>query len=177
MELKGRRELFCREYLAKKLNGTQAALAAGYSEHSARTEASQLLAQSDIQERVAELAAARNEKIEIQAQDVLIELLRMLTSDFAQAINEDGALKSIHDIPIDCRRMIAAIEVQETFEGSGKDRVWTGYLKKIKFWSKDKAIEMAARHLSLFNDKLNVTGLEELARLISEARERSVPLV
>lgn len=191
MELKGRRELFCREYL-KDLNGTQAALRAGFAESDARTYASRLLAEPEIQERIAELAAGRNEKISIDAQDVLIELLRLLTTDLALAVNEDGTVKSIHDIPLDLRRAIASVEVEETFEwqdGTDEDdlvgdtqprnrqrrRVWTGQIKKLKFWNKEKAVEMLARHLSLFNDKLNIPGLDDLAKRIVESRERAEP--
>jgi hypothetical protein len=86
MELKGRRELFCREYL-KDLHGTNS----GYAlpESDARTYASKLLAEQEITDRIAELAQARNQKLEISAEVVLIELLRMLTSDAALAYNEN----------------------------------------------------------------------------------------
>lgn len=174
MEIKGRRELFCREYL-KDLNGTQAALRAGYPPTDARTYASRMMSEDEIQERIAELAAGRNEKLEIDAQDVLLELLRLLTTDLAQAFTDDGALKPIHEIPIDCRRAIASFEVEELFEGRGKDRAYVGTLKKVKFWSKDRAIEMLARHLALFKDQL-ADGLSDLAKAISEARARG-PLV
>lgn len=43
--------LFCDEYL-KCFNGTKAAIAAGYSEQSARSKASQLLAQEDIEKYI-----------------------------------------------------------------------------------------------------------------------------
>lgn len=175
MELKGRRELFCREYL-KDLNGTQAAIRAAYSPDSARQTACDLLAEPEVQDRIAELAAARNEKLEIDATEVLLELLRMLRSDLAQALNDDGTLKPIHEIPIDCRRMIASVKVQETFDGSGEERVWTGYLKEVKFWNKERGAEMLARHLSLFNDKLKLDS-GDLAAALAAARGRSESLV
>jgi phage terminase small subunit len=172
MELKGRRELFCREYL-KDLHGTNSALRAGFPESDARTYASKLLAEQEITDRIAELAQARNQKLEISAEVVLIELLRMLTSDAALAYNEhDGTLKALHDIPIDLRRCIASVKTQETFEGSGKEREWTGYIKEVKFWSKEKAAELLGRHLALFKDQLNLTGLEDLAAKIEAARSR-----
>lgn len=174
MELKGRRELFCREYL-KDLNASRAAHRAGYAPASAKQTGSELLAVEEVQDRIAELAASRNEKLEIDAQDVLLELLRLLTTDLAQAFTDDGALKPIHEIPIDCRRAIASFEVEELFEGRGKDREHVGALKKVKFWSKDRAIEMLARHLALFKDQL-ADGLTDLAKAISEARARG-PLV
>jgi phage terminase small subunit len=177
MELKGKREVFAREYL-KDLNGTQAAIRAGYSQTSARTEASQLLAREEVQERVAELAAARNKKFEVEAIDVLLELHRILTADISLAIDQDtGKLKDVHDIPIDVRRAISSIENEEIFEGSGKDRVWTGYLKKVKFWSKEKSAELLGRHLALFKDSLKLEATGELAAALSGARTRSQSLV
>lgn len=152
-ELKGRRELFAREYL-KDLHGKNAALRAGYSPTSAQTEASQLLAIPDVQERVAELARARNEKLEVEARDVVLELVRMLTSDPALVCNEDGTVKNVHEIPIDVRRAIASFDVEELWAGRGEDRVQVGVLKKVKFWNKDRAAELLGKHLRLFVDRI-----------------------
>lgn len=174
MALTGRQDLFAREYL-KDLNATAAALRAGYSSADPAKEGHRLLADLEIQNHITKLAAGRNEKLEIDAQDVLLELLRLLTTDLAQAFTDAGALKPIHEIPIDCRRAIASFEVEELFEGRGKDREHVGTLKKVKFWSKDRAIEMLARHLALFKDQL-ADGLTDLAKAISEARSRG-PLV
>jgi len=170
MELKGRRELFCREYL-KDLNQTQAALRAGYPPTDARTYASRMMGEAEIQDRVTELAAERNEKLEVDAREVLAEMLRLLRADALQAFNDDGTIKPWHEIPIDCRRAISGIKSQETFTGSGDAREWTGQVKEIKFWSKDRAIEMLARHLALFKDSLG-DGLTDLAKAITEARSR-----
>jgi phage terminase small subunit len=115
-----------------------------------------MMGEAEIQDRVTELAAARNEKVEVDAQEVLIEMLRILRADALQAFNDDGTIKLWQEIPIDCRRAITGIKVQETFEGSGDDREWTGRIKEIKFWSKDHAIEMLARHLALFKDSLDL---------------------
>lgn len=54
LRLTMRRELFCREYI-KDLNGTQAAIRAGYKADNARQEASELLTNPDIVSRVKEL--------------------------------------------------------------------------------------------------------------------------
>lgn len=61
---------FCEEYLVD-LNGTQAAIRAGYSPDSARQLASDTLSKPYIQERIAELQAARSKRTEITADYVL----------------------------------------------------------------------------------------------------------
>ena len=171
-ELRGRHELFCREYIKGdaagrgQLNGTQAAIRAGYSPDRARVTASELLADEEIQNRIAELAEARNQKLEIDANTIIIELLRMLTADVAQALNEDGTVKPVHEIPIDVRRAISSFEQEET--GSAKTIVRT----KIRFWSKEKAAELLGKHLTLFKEVLKVEGLDDLAQRIVAARQR-----
>jgi len=166
MELKGRRELFCREYPARNLNGTAAAIAAGYSVERARITASELLAEPEIQDRIAELCEARNQKLEVDAETIIIELLRMLTADVALALDDNGAVKNIHDIPIDLRRTIASFEIDTI--GSAQTVTRT----KVRFWSKEKAAELLGKHLTLFKDVLQVEGLDALAQKIHEARKR-----
>ena len=94
MQGTGKRELFAREYL-KDLNATQAAIRAGYSAKNANDEGFRLLADVKVRSLMEELAAERNRKLEIEAQDVLLELRRMLNSDIALLYDEDGALKNI----------------------------------------------------------------------------------
>jgi len=169
MELKGRRELFCREYIARNLHGTNAATAAGYSAERAATTASELLAEPEIQNRIAALAAGRNKKLEIDAGEVLLELLRMLRADPLNYVDEVGCVKSLHEIPLDARRAIASFEVEE-MPTLGATKT------KVKFWNKEKAAELIGRHLSIFNDKLKLEG-GDVAALISAARDRSSSLV
>jgi len=173
MSIKGKRELFAHEYI-KDLHGTNAAIRAGYAATSARTTASQLLASEDVQTLVAKLAAERNEELKISARDVLLELHRMLTADVSLAFGEDGNLLPIHDIPLDLRRVISSIEVEEVWEGRGEDRVQTGVLRKVKFWSKEKGAELLGRHLALFNDKLDLNVKGDLTERILASRKRAV---
>ncbi|HSP41826.1 MAG TPA: terminase small subunit, partial [Luteolibacter sp.] len=52
--LSAKQAAFCREYLVD-LNGTQAAIRAGYSEKTARSQAGRLLTKVDIEEEIARL--------------------------------------------------------------------------------------------------------------------------
>jgi phage terminase small subunit len=84
------------------------------------------------------------------------------------AFKADGTFKDIHDIPKDLRRAISGIEVSEVFEGKGKKRKLAGYIKKIKFWSKDKQIEVLMKHLGLFGEDNKQTG-QTLASAVHQA--------
>lgn len=173
MELPGKQELFCREYL-KDCNGPNAVERAGYgarsdalgTRESSAGRAHRLLAQPEIQERIAGLAAERHRKLELDAQDIIVELLRMLTSDPLNYVDEDGRVKSLAEIPLDARRAIASFEVDTVGEAGAVTRT------KVKFWSKEKAAELLGKHLALFKEVLNIEGLDDLAKRIVDARDR-----
>jgi phage terminase small subunit len=182
MALTGRRDLFAREYL-KDLNGTQAAIRAGYAPAGAHVEGSRLLADEEVQAHIAGLAAARNTELKIEAREVLEELLRLAMQDIAPAFNDDGTLKQIHEIPADIRRAIAGVEVEELFEGRGQDREQVGVLKKVKFWNKNQALEALGRHLALFKDVIehrfeggivpsDIEAAAKAAAILEDARRR-----
>lgn len=80
LPLTEKRERFCQEYLFD-LNGTQAAIRAGYSPKCACVEASQLLALPRIRERIAELAEELKNKVDITPERVLKEIYCMAAWD------------------------------------------------------------------------------------------------
>lgn len=170
-ELKARRELFCREYLKGdiagrgQLNATQAAIRAGYSPDSARTQASQLLAEPDVQDRIAELANERNTELKLDANMIILELLRMLTSDPLNYVDKNGCVLSLADMPVDARRAVKKFYV---------DTIGSGVVQRthVEFWNKEKAAELLGKHLTLFKDVLQVEGLDDLAKKIYDARQR-----
>lgn len=71
---------FVREYLVD-LNGTQAAIRAGYSKHTANEQAADLLARPSIKAAVEAGKAERAAKLDINAETVLRGLLAEATAD------------------------------------------------------------------------------------------------
>lgn len=67
-------ERFCQEYLVD-LNGTQAAIRAGYGKRSAASQASTLLKNPNILTRVGELRKEMRERLALNADFVVLELL------------------------------------------------------------------------------------------------------
>ena len=92
-KLTAKQEMFCREYLVD-LNGTQAAIRAGYSEISARQIADDNLSKHDIQEYIAKLKAKRQESVEINAEWVLKQAIKVHEMTIA-ANDHTNALKSL----------------------------------------------------------------------------------
>lgn len=72
-QLTPRQERFCQEYLID-LNGTQAAIRAGYSRKTANEQSTRLLANVHISTRIGALKAERTERTEITADYVLYGL-------------------------------------------------------------------------------------------------------
>jgi phage terminase small subunit len=156
-QLEPKQEMFCREYIID-LNATQAAIRAGYSEHTARQIASELLSKPHVQAEIQRLADKRAAKLDLKAEDVLREVMRLAMVDISEAFNEDGSLKPIKEIPVEVRRAIASVEVDELFEGHGDDREQVGYTRKVKFWDKVKTLQLLGQHLKLFSDRLDLTS-------------------
>ncbi|MFA5154432.1 MAG: terminase small subunit [Clostridia bacterium] len=148
---------FCQEYIVD-LNGTQAAIRAGYSENSAQQIASELLSKPVIQEYVQDLLDQRAARTKATADFAISEIYHLISFDPNEVFNEDGTLKLIKDIPRNIRKAISSIEVDEIWEGRGKDREQIGETKKIKFWDKTRTIELLSKHLKLLSDKHEFTG-------------------
>ncbi len=83
MALTPKQEMFCREYIID-LNGTQAAIRAGYSEKTANEQSAQLLAKLSIKEYVQSLMDQRVQRVNIDA-DYVINGIKDLTERCIQA--------------------------------------------------------------------------------------------
>jgi phage terminase small subunit len=166
--LTAKQELFCKEYL-KDLNATKAAIRSNYSQKTAQQQGSENLSKPVIQQRIAELNQERLTRVQIDADFVLGELHKIANADINDAYNEDGSLKPISEIPTHLRKCIASLETVEYFEGSGEDREHVGWVRKIRFWSKDKSLENLGRHLKLFTDKVEHGVNKSLEDILTES--------
>lgn len=163
-------ELFCLEF-TKDLNGTQAYLRARQNPklkpRSAQTEASKLLSKPILVQKIRTLMEERKERVLVDSDDVLRELKRMGYSDLRGLFKEDGTIIPVHEWPEDLARAVSSIEVEEIFEWIDKEKVWTGYTKKIKFWPKDKALELMGKHKKLFTEKVEHSGSVSIEELVA----------
>lgn len=167
--LNPKEEAFCRNYIVD-WNGNDAAIKAGYSAKSARAQASRLLTRVNIQSRINQLKKKREARLDLKADDVLRELLKIAKSDLRQAFNDSGSLKSIEQMPDDIAAAIGGIDVDELFDGKGKDREMIGYTKKIKLWDKVRALELLGKHLKLFDvpEDAGTKAVETLGQIVKD---------
>lgn len=156
MALTDKQEMFCREYLID-LNATQAAIRAGYSTKTANRTASENLSKPDIQSRIAELKAQRNDLVGINATYVLNRLVEIDQMDVLDILKDDMSLKPVSEWPSSWRRYLSGFDVAEMFEGRGEDREMVGLLKKIKWPDKVKNLELLGKHIDVMAFKEQAT--------------------
>ena len=107
----------------------------------------------DSPERTTRYNGALDARGEWTIQRVLLELKRMSTVDVRSAYNDDGTLKDIKSLSPELAACVASIEVDEIFEGTGLQRTWKGYTRKVKFWDKNSALEKLGKTLALFVER------------------------
>jgi len=147
-QLSPKRAIFVREYLID-LNGTQAAIRAGYSAKSAEQQASALLMNPQVKAAVEQVMAQRAKKLGISAEKVLHELDCMAHYD-PGAIAQYNITRPacIPCLPEDLRRAII---------GWGWDKAGNFTLKLSP---KTSELTLIGKHLKLFTEKtdVNITG-------------------
>ena len=157
-----RHEIFARAYV-KELNGTRAAIAAGYAKKSARITASRLLTNANISALIASLAKKHADKLDLDAEKVLTELSRMGFSnilDYVQITKEGDAVIDLSSLTQEQAAAIHEITVDEYMKGKGKD---ARKIKRTKFKLADKirALELLGKYLKLFTEKMALSGPDD----------------
>ena len=154
----GAQKRFCDEYLID-LNATRAykvAYPRCKKDETARTNSSRLLTYANIQQYINTRQKELSEKVEITQERVLQELAKLAFLDIRKIYDNNGAVKDIQELDESTAGAISSIETVEQFETVLGVKVKTGETKKVKFNDKSKALELLAKHLGLFNDKMEV---------------------
>jgi phage terminase small subunit len=160
-----KQSLFVAEYL-KDLNGTAAAKRAGYSDRTSEKMAYQNLhLVPAVKEAVEEALKRRSARVEVKADDVLRELIRVMTVDVARAFDVNGRLLPLQQMPEDVRRAIASFEVEESL-------VSDTVVRKVKFLDKMRAVELGMKHLGLLIEKVKVEGTITLEQLVTASFQK-----
>ncbi len=90
-KLTAKQDLFCKEYLVD-LNATQAAVRAGYSERTAKSQGARLLTNVDVAERIQQLMTERSKRVEIDA-DWVLNGIKDLTDSLVASEDPSKAYK------------------------------------------------------------------------------------
>ncbi|RLB94822.1 MAG: terminase small subunit [Deltaproteobacteria bacterium] len=155
---------FVEEYLID-LNATQAYIRAGYAAKGAAVSACKLLTILKIQTYIQKKRADMSEKLEISAERVLQEHAKIAFYNIIDLFNDDGTMKPINEIK---RSLGAAMHGIEVVDISSDENVNT-LIKKIRFQSKDKALDALSKHLGLFDADNTQKGNADLMTLSQAA--------
>ena len=147
-ELNAKQRRFCKEYVID-LNGTQAAIRAGYSKKTAGSQSFDLLKKPEIQAKIKQLEKTVAERLGITHESVLKELKKLAFSDMRKLTKwgENGVtLIDSSQIDDDSAACVAEVSQTITKDGGGI---------KFKLHDKKGALEDLGRHLSMFVDKVD----------------------
>jgi phage terminase small subunit len=139
-----RYERFVAAYCENGFNGTRAAIAAGYSEATAYSQASRLLKRPEIADAIAARAEDARRRLDCSLERVLQENARIVLNDPGRMYDEDGRMLPIEQMDEDTRRAIASVEVRPTK---------FGLVRVVRFWDKGAAIDRRMRTLGMYKDK------------------------
>ncbi|RHH25983.1 terminase small subunit [Desulfovibrio legallii] len=138
---------FVRQYLVD-LNATAAAIRAGYSERTAKSQGQRLLTNVDVSAALAAAKAEREQRTEITQDRVVSELAKIAFADPRELMEwgpEGVKLKDSAELTEE-----QAASVAEVSETTTKD----GGSLRLKKHDKVKALELLGRHLGMFTDKV-----------------------
>lgn len=145
-----KQKIFVEEYLID-LNATQAAIRAGYSSETAYSIGSENLKKPEIRARIDKAMAERSKRTGINQDRVLQELAKIGFANIRDVVDPDTAkvLPQAKEEDLAC---IQSIKV--------KPNEW-GTEREVKMYDKKAALVDIGRHLGMFKDKVEVSGLEQ----------------
>jgi phage terminase small subunit len=156
--LTGRKAAFAREYLMDG-NATAAYIRAGYAGKGARANATRLMKDPAIAAAIAAVEAQLAEVSIATIARLEVELERIALADVRKLVNPDCALKLPTEWDDDIAAAVASIDLKEEFDGAGKDRKQTGWVKKVRTWNKVQAlVELLRRRDQAAKGPLGIKG-------------------
>lgn len=148
--LKGKQQQFVGEDLID-LNATQAAIRAGYSEKTARSQGARLLTNVDILALVTEEMGRRAARPHVDGDRVVLELARIGFSRLRGMVS-DGSLILLQEAPDELAPDIKSVKVVTRDVGEGE----VEHTAEIKAWDKVGALRALMPHVGLKTESSKV---------------------
>lgn len=160
---------FAREYVIDR-NATRAAIAAGYSEHTAGVQGCNLLKRINVKNLIAQHSSRLAKKADVTAEKVLQELQRLAFSnmeDYLMVLPNGMADIDLSKLTRDQAASIQEIKV-DTTGGTGDGERRQVLRTTFKLADKGQNLERLGRHLKLFTDVIKHEGLDSLVSTLTE---------
>ena len=168
MRLRPRQRRFVEEYLVD-LNGTQAAIRAGYSKKTAAVIARENLRKPLIEMAIREELDRCTKESWMSRDRLLLEVARLAYADVRQLYDEKGRLKPVAELEDDIAAAIAAIDVSV---GPSFD-----VTKKVRLCDKGAAQERLAKLLGFMIERKEVSGTLQFENLSEEDLDARIAAV
>lgn len=162
--MKEKQKIFADEYLID-LNATRAyrkAYPSVKKDETAAQAGSRMLRNVKVAEYIAERMQARQERTEITQDKVLEELAAIAfarATDYAEVKDDQVIIKDTSGLSENQIKAIAGIKQSK-------------FGIELKLNDKEKALELLGRHLGMFKDRVEVSGLEEEKTKLSDLIEQ-----
>ena len=159
-KLNPRQVAFVAEYLID-LNGTQAAIRAGYAPNSANEQAVALLAHPSISKAIARGKAQRLSRVNITADTVLQEMSALALSNVSHyVISDDGQVELAEGAPENAMAAIQSIKRRKTVRETRDGELFITYDVELRLWNKPEPLKLMGKHANVAAcfDRLEVTG-------------------
>ena len=143
-KLTPKQEIFAKEYLLD-LNATQAAIRAGYSKRTAKSQGQRLLTYVDVAKLIQQGRERREAKLDVKADDVIRELAKIgfaNMEDYTRLTESGGLILDATNLTRDQKAAISEVG----YDAAGNP--------KIKLAVKRAALVDLGRHFALFTDRV-----------------------
>lgn len=165
MKLSNKQQRFVAEYI-KDMNGTQAAIRAGYSNKTAREQAARMLSKvniaKEIESRLAKIAA----KSELTAERVVNEVAGLAFANIADFVDVKNNTVTIKDWSKLTREQLAAVQevqvLKEMTRINGATRKTKSQIIRLKLYDKRASLELLGRRFNSFPNKVTIEDDREL---------------
>jgi phage terminase small subunit len=150
-----KQERFCREYLID-LNGSAAAIRAGYSQNGASVQATRLLGIAKVKAKITELLAESKKRVDLRLDDVLRELKKIVFArmdDIASWSRNSVSLVPSARLDPEVLSVIESLSESTNKDGTPQLRV--------KLHSKLRACELILKFHELTELESRILALEE----------------
>ncbi|MGE0063632.1 MAG: terminase small subunit [Xanthobacteraceae bacterium] len=148
MTLTARQARFVKEYF-RCLNGTQAAIAAGYSQRTARAIASENLRKPSIRGEIANLERSQQERLSAERREIIDELAKIVDFKISSLFDEHGRVLPVSQWPPEAASVVVEFKCYPTTGKSNRTRI------SLKMQDRLKALERLGDMLGAFNRRKN----------------------
>lgn len=166
--LNDKQKAFCREYIVD-WNASQAAIRAGYSEKTCRSQSSALLTKQNIKKQIKiltdEALGTQKEHLQYQVLNGLKSIAFTNITDVVNVVSGRATVENTGDLEESAKYAIE--EISETITKQGASL-------KIKMHSKLKALELLGKYGGMFDDTMQVSGNLTIEQITPEERKKRI---